>query len=295
MPSNSSTPVLPIVGLLIAATFWGVVWYPLRLLEQSGVHGLWSTLIIFGSAAIVGIIILYKYCAEIGREIPLFLIVAVGSAWANVAFVLAVLDGNIVRVMLLFYLSPIWATILSWWFLKERLSVRAWLTLCVAMIGAIVMLWDSEIGFPWPKDHADWLGLTSGLGFATANVAIRKLEHQSIEAKIIANWWGVAVLSGLGVVVLDLPAPDISIVFYTSMALIGMIVVTIMTASVSYGVSHMPVHRSAVILLFELVVGAVSSQWLTNEIITTIEWIGGLLIVVAAYLSAREPDTSISN
>jgi len=49
----------------------------------------------------------------------------------------------------------------------------------------------------------------------------------------------------------------------------------------------MPIHRSAVILLFELVAGAVSSQWLTNEIVTTTEWFGGALIVLAAYLSVQ--------
>ncbi len=62
-----------------------------------------------------------------------------------------------------------------------------------------------------------------------------------------------------------------------------------MTVTVLYGVSHMPVHRSAVILLFELVIGAVSALLLTDEVVLMREWLGGALIVAAAYMAARIP------
>jgi len=61
----------------------------------------------------------------------------------------------------------------------------------------------------------------------------------------------------------------------------------VMTLTVQYGVTRMPVHRSAVILLFELVVGAVSSQLLTEETVLPREWLGGGMIVTAAWLAAR--------
>jgi drug/metabolite transporter (DMT)-like permease len=60
-----------------------------------------------------------------------------------------------------------------------------------------------------------------------------------------------------------------------------------MTLSVFYGVTRMPVPRSAVILLFELVAGALSSLWLTDEVVLLQEWLGGLMIVTAAWLAAR--------
>ena len=63
--------------------------------------------------------------------------------------------------------------------------------------------------------------------------------------------------------------------------------ILVMTVLVQYGVTHMPVHRSAVIALVELVAGAVSQQLLTNEVVTAREWVGGVLIVVGAYLASR--------
>jgi drug/metabolite transporter (DMT)-like permease len=60
-----------------------------------------------------------------------------------------------------------------------------------------------------------------------------------------------------------------------------------MTLSLQYGVARMPLHRSAVIVLFELVVGAVSSLLLTDETISPREWLGGGMIVAAAWLAAH--------
>ncbi len=83
----------------------------------------------------------------------------------------------------------------------------------------------------------------------------------------------------------DLPAVPLDVIGYAW--LVGAIVMVIMTFSVVYGVTHMPVHRSSVILLFELVAGAISSQLLTDEVITLHEWIGGAMVVTAAWLAAR--------
>jgi len=72
-----------------------------------------------------------------------------------------------------------------------------------------------------------------------------------------------------------------------SAALLGGVGVILAGLTVVYGVSHMPVHRSAIIMLFELVAGAVSSLLLTDEVVTMMEWLGGGLIVLGAYFAAR--------
>ena len=63
-----------------------------------------------------------------------------------------------------------------------------------------------------------------------------------------------------------------------------------MTLSVQYGVTHLPVHRSAILLLFELVAGALSSWWLAGEMLRPSEWVGGSLIVLSALMAAYRPD-----
>ena len=85
-----------------------------------------------------------------------------------------------------------------------------------------------------------------------------------------------------------LPVPEtVPVQVFGWALLLGAVGTTIMTFAVQYGVSHMPVHRSAVILLFELVAGAVSSQLLSDEMMSLREWLGGALIIAAAYWSSQ--------
>ncbi|RMD78177.1 MAG: hypothetical protein D6809_06375, partial [Gammaproteobacteria bacterium] len=54
-----------------------------------------------------------------------------------------------------------------------------------------------------------------------------------------------------------------------------------------YGVRRMPVHRSAVILLFEVLAGAVSAHLLAGEPLGARVLGGGALILAAAWLASR--------
>ncbi|MCW9032361.1 MAG: DMT family transporter, partial [Gammaproteobacteria bacterium] len=193
--------------------------------------------------------------------------------------------GNVVRVILLFYLSPLWATLLGVFFLGEKLSRRAVAILGVAMLGAVIMLWHESFGFPAPRDISDWLALSAGIAFAITNVLIHKLEHASVMVKTSTGWLGVLFIAFLLIIFMQQPLAVSSEVI-TGALLLGIVAMTLMNTAVVYGVSNMPVHRSAVILLFEIVAGAVSSLLLTNEVIELREWIGGLLVILAAYLTA---------
>ncbi|MCW8900995.1 MAG: DMT family transporter [Gammaproteobacteria bacterium] len=278
-------PMLAVVGLLFAATMWGFIWYPLRLLEDNGLHGLWATALMYCGTLVVAIPVLWKGWREWRTHPYLFFFMALATGWTNIAFILAVLDGNVVRVILLFYLSPLWATLLGVIFLGEKLSRRAVAILGVAMLGAVIMLWHESFGFPAPRDISDWLALSAGIAFAITNVLIHKLEHASVMVKTSTGWLGVLFIAFLLIIFMQQPLAVSSEVI-TGALLLGIVAMTLMNTAVVYGVSNMPVHRSAVILLFEIVAGAVSSLLLTNEVIELREWIGGLLVILAAYLTA---------
>ena len=266
---------------------WGVVWYPMRLLEQAGISGLWLTLLIYLAALVASLPYIYRYFKEVISDPAVLLPLAIAAGWTNIAFVLAILDGNIMRVLLLFYLSPLWAVLLGYVILTERPSALAWITLLVAMVGAMFMLWNPELGIPWPHDIADWLAITSGMAFAISNVLVRKAQQVSLAAKVGVSWAGVIGLVLLLIIFTGQSMPVVSYKILLGGIALGVGGILAMTAFVQYGVTHMPVHRSAVILLFELVVGAISQHLLTAETLSALEWSGGILIVAAAYISAR--------
>lgn len=278
---------LPIMALLFSSAMWGLSWYPLRYLENSGIHGLWVSLLIYAGTLVVALPWIIKHRYEFKQHAKPLIIIAIAVGWLNISFILAVIEGQIVRVTLLFFLSPVWAAFLSWLVLKEDLRGREWKMIAIAIIGAMIMLWSPEVGLPIPQNKADWLALSSGICFAFANMMIRKTEKASIVVKTISGWIGVVVVSGFLVLLTMTPPGDLNVFNVTMALLCGLFGMTLMTVAVVYGVSNMPLHRSSVILLFEIVVGAASAVWLANESIIPQEWIGGSLVILAAYISAR--------
>jgi len=287
MATKPEHPVLPIFSLLLAATFWGVLWYPLRLLEQHGLQGLWATLVSYGAALVVGVPALVARRRALRAHALRLVALALAAGWCNVAFILSVIEGNVVRVMLLFYLSPVWTVLLGRILLGERLSPRGRWVFVLALIGAATMLWDPSVGLPLPRNGAEWLALSAGVGFAANNVVARSLTGASILDKTLVTWLGVVLVAVLGLTASGGGWPQAGPIAWGGAVLLGWLGVGTITVALLYGVSHMPVHRSAIILLFELVAGAVSSQLLTTELVTVREWLGGGLIVAAAVVAAR--------
>lgn len=285
--THRNTTLLPILSLLLAACMWGTVWYPLRLLEGGGLHGLWSILVAYCTAMLLGLVLLWGRGDELRRDPRALVVMALANGWCNVAFVLAVIEGPVMRVLLLFYLSPLWSVILARLILGERLSREARLVFAMALAGALIMLWNPALGLPWPQGAGDWLAVSAGFGFALSNVMIRRMQSVSIWTRTSVSWIGVLVIA-LFMLVLTGPAvPAVAGGVWLGAVGLGIFGIIIMTVTVQYGVSHLPIHRSAVILLFELVAGAVSSYLLAQELVKPQEWVGGALIVAAAYVSAH--------
>lgn len=297
MPSNTAPSFTSahraIIGLFVAATLWGIFWYPLRLLAEHGLTGLWATFLIYISALLVGLPVLWRRRAMLAQYPWLMLGIALANGWCNIAFILALLEGTVVRVLLLFYLSPLWTVMLGAVLLKERPSRFEMGALGLAMLGAFITLWEPALGLPWPQGKADWLAISSGMAFALSNVLVRKAQHVPVSMKTAITWLGVVALSGAGIVIHGLPVPTVGAGMGVAVFALGALGIVVMTWAVQYGVTNMPVHRSAVILLFEVVAGAISAQLLTHEVVLPREWIGGTLILLAGWFAAaRDEDKS---
>ncbi len=286
------TPLFPnnqlaVIALLYSASLWGILWYPLRLLDDAGLSGVWSSLVMYLAAAVLVLPFVYQYRQAIKPNWKPLSILGVAAGITNVVFVVALIEGEVMRVMLLFYLSPLWTVLLGQWYLGEKLSRAAWLMFAIAMFGAVVMLWDSESGKPWPQAHADWLALIAGVGFSVNNVLARKLATVPMALRIGVVWWGVVLVALVALVWQQVNIPFVSTGTWLGAVLLGLIGIVTMTVAVMYGLARMPVYRSSVIMLFELIVAAIAAWWLTNEVMTGREWFGGILILLAAYGVAR--------
>jgi len=272
--------------LFFSATMWGLIWYPLRLLDGAGMSAVWVLFVMYLSVLVVSLPFLLKqrFFQHITGEL---VGLALAAGITSVCFLMALIEGEVMRVMLLLYLSPIWSILLGRWWLGETLSPMAIAMFCLALMGSIIMLWNPEIGLPWPDGWGDWLALLGSVAFSFNNVLSRKLGNVSMSLKVGATWWGVFLVSGVVLLAQQSPVPVVDMsawLIAIAMGVFGMIAVNISTL---YGLAKMPVYRSAVIMLFELVVGALSAWWLSSEVISLSEWVGGVLIILAGYGVAK--------
>lgn len=274
---------LAVLCLLFSASMWGIIWYPLRLLDQAGMSGLWSSLVMYLAAGVLVLPVLFKQAAEILEHKKALFSLAIAAGVTNVAFVIALIEGEVMRVMLLFYLSPIWTVLLGRWWLGETLSARAVVYFSIAMLGSLIMLWNPEMARPWPRGQADWLALIAGIAFSINNVLARQLSAVPIKIKTTVVWWGVVLVSLLAILFQQPTTPEVAVTVWASAWALGWLGIVAMTVAVLYGVAKMPVYRSSVIMLFELLVAAIAAWLLTDEMMSRQEWLGGVLILIAAY------------
>lgn len=297
---NSNNNGLAIFGLLFGAFCWGIIWYPYRLMADAGVSGVASSFYTYCIAALLAAAYFSKYLLGHWRELfnqpQNVLWIGLVAGWTNLSYVLAVIDGEVMRVMLLFYLSPLWTLLLARFWLKEPITKIGFISIAIALVGAYIMLAGPfsavESRLPIPRNSAEWLALSAGIGFSLTNVITRKSSQLNLLQKSFAVWVGVIVVAALCAPFLvnyygqNFVAPSFfSLDNWLIMIVIALLLIAA-TMLVQYGVTQLTAIRASVLFLFELVVAAIASYYLAHEAMTLNEWLGGLLIIAAALTAA---------
>lgn len=285
-----------VAALVASAALWGISWYPFRLLAAEGMSGLWAIGVTELMATLFCFVLFGRRMAGMRDGAAALLLIGLAGGVTNTAFVLGTLHGEVLRVTLLLYLSPLWTLFLARWLLHERIDAAGVGVVVLALAGAAVMLGPSALSEAdlAGTGTADALGLGAGLSYAIYNVASRRATAVPVPHKAFAGALGSALAAALVVPFVGIPAWP-AVVSGSSWAIIvgtGWLLVLVVVL-MQYGLTRLPATRANVILASELVFAAASAWWLANETPGPAEFIGGALIVSAGLLSARiaQPDS----
>ncbi|MDI1240199.1 MAG: DMT family transporter [Polaromonas sp.] len=287
---NRRGTVLAAFALVFNAFVWGVSWWPFRELQSQGLHPLWSTaLIYFFSLACI-----WAWRPGGWRSFaqhPQLWWLAVAAGLTNVGFNWAVTVGDVVRVVLLFYLMPAWSVLLAWGLLGERPTRASLLRLVLAMAGVLIVL--KSPGSPWPVPYsaADWLALMGGFSFAATNVLLRKLAYTPGEARMMAMFGGGGLMATatalLGLAWHIVPAPLWS-TSWAGVALGLALAFLLSNMALQYGAARLAASTTALVMLTEILFASLSAAALGAAEFSPRTLLGGSLIVLAALLAARK-------
>ena len=282
----------PALALVLNALVWGTSWWPFRQLhEHAGLHPLWTTVGVYLMAVVAIGARRPSAWAELARHPALWLIV-LASGTTNATFNWGVTVGDVVRVVLLFYLMPLWAVLLARVLLKEPLTTNAALRVLMALAGAVIVLWPQEGASLWPLQVTDLLGVIGGFSFALNNVMLKRESRRSESARALAMFLGGALVSTLLALALGparVPTPTgLSAGWLLFAAALGGFFL-LSNLALQYGAARLPANATAVIMLTEVVFASASALALGAGALTPALALGGSLIVGAALLAAWRP------
>jgi drug/metabolite transporter (DMT)-like permease len=298
MPGKLPHTVWAVAGLLLNALVWGLSWWPFKQLEATGLHPLWATAIVYGlSCAAIALWAGHRRLAQgAWREHPGLWWLLVASGMTNVGFNWAVTVGDVVRVVLLFYLMPAWSVLLAWWLLGQRPSPGALLRLLLALAGLAIVLRRPDSPWPVPESLADVLALLGGFSFALTNILLLKFKDTPESARMLAMFGGGALMASLTAVLCSTSALVALPVLWTSAWLVPVLVLTLGflggNLALQYGAARLPAHTTALVMLSEVVFASLSSVILGASTWDHRTLLGGALILLAALLSVVMSDRS---
>jgi drug/metabolite transporter (DMT)-like permease len=277
---------LAVGALLLAGLLWGLTWIPFKYFGTLGLTGITLTLLSYG---LIGLAALPWLVSRRRTWLPqrrAIAMIALAGGGANVCFVSALMQGEVVRVMLLFYIAPVWGVLGGRIVFGEPLTALRLAGVAAAVGGAFLLLGGPAL-LDTPPGIVDALALGSGLLYASQNIATRLADRAPLDVKTLVVFVGCGLLSGTLVLATGASLPSLSPMLLGQLGAFAGVWMMAAMAFTAYGVTHLEAGRSAILLVFELVVAVVSSMWIAGDRLNDIEWIGAALIVGAALLEVR--------
>ncbi|MDX1609184.1 MAG: DMT family transporter [Halofilum sp. (in: g-proteobacteria)] len=281
----------PFAGTAVVAVgaLWGIYWMPLRRLEAALPAGPWLTL-----AALLVACLLLAPAAWRGRA---RLRAARNRALASVAlggasFALysnGLLYGHVAVVILLFYLTPIWSTLIARFWLGWAVSWWRYAAIACGLVGIALVLAGTHGGVPLPHGLGDWLGLASGLLWAIASTGIHvhsRTRPAETNFMFCAGGAAMALLLALSLGTGGLPpiAPGAWLPAAGWTLLIGGFWWALSLTAFMWATQALEPARVGILLMSEVLVGAVSAALFADEPFGAALAVGAVLVIAAGVL-----------
>ena len=284
----------PEIAIVASGALWGLYWIPVRHLESRGVDGVWTTLGLFATGLALLAPVLLRHPPARAAFAPRMLATGLLTGGSFVLYSISIVLTDVVTAILLFYLSPVWATVLGRLLLAERFTGARLVALALGLGGLWVVL-GGESGVPLPRNPGDWCALAAGITWAFGSLRVHQDTAVSAVAHVTSLFIGGAVVIAAVALapIADAPAPPVTV---GAAAIVSIVAVLSMVSAwgILWGVRLVSPGRAGLLLMTEVVTGLASAAALAGEPFGVVQVAGSGLIVAAALVEvlparARRP------
>jgi len=293
------TDLLPSLAVAVSGVLWGLFWMPFRALGEAGFTGGWGSLAFYiGSTAVLvpWALVRRRQLRAAGSGL-LFTGAVSGAAFSLYATALLLTD--VVHVLLLFYLTPVWGTLLGRLLLGERLTRYRGAALVLGLAGLVVILGIDE-RLPLPRNAGDWMALLAGIAWACGSLLIYVKPHiGTYETTFSFFAGGTLVTAAVALLPLQaneaIPAMGMLVEAWPWLLLLVAVFGVPPVLITLWGAARLTPGRVGLLLLGEVAVGIVSAALWSGEPFGVRESLGAVLIVGAAVVELMQRQAAVSS
>jgi|GEM_PF-30023 len=272
------------ISVAAGAALWGLFWIPLRALDAAGIDGVWATFVFYAVPALLLVPLGLAHLSRLRAGGWRLFATASLAAVSMVLYTEALLFTEVVRAILLYYLTPVWSTLLARIALGEAITRTRLLGIALGLAGLWVILAD-EVGVPLPRNPGDWMALASGVVWAFA--AVRLKGERAGAAEIVFLYFALGAVLALATTALaDGRAgapPTLAAVLATLPWLVPALLLVVLPSAflILWGVRRLSPGLVGLLFMTEITVGAVSAALLSGEPFGAAELAGCILVSTA--------------
>ena len=280
-----SSDLTPAFAVAVAASAWGIYWIPQRALEDAGLTGGWATLGQFlVPLALMAPVALVR--SRRGQATGLNLVlIGLLTGGAITCYANAFLLTDVVHALVLFYITPVWGTLLEIVVLRQMPARLRWLSLALGLAGVWVVF-GTDGGLPLPRNVGDWLALAGGVMIACGTVRLNIVRPTGMFPQLFAYFlYGSAVAAVSAYLLADHlgPTPNgptlVSLLPW--LVLLTVVFLIPSNAVLLWGAVRISPGMFGILILGEIVVGMVSAALWSGESFGWHEAVGGAMILAA--------------
>ncbi len=276
--------LLPSAMIVLAGTLWGLLWLPLRAFADLGVDGAWPGAMIYGMASVVLLPLALWHWRGFRTHWRPLLISGLFTGTAFATYATSLLLTDVVRTILLFYLTPVWSTLMGIALLGERLTLPRAASLLLGIVGMLVVL-GLGTEFPWPRNLGDWMALFSGVVWAYGSLKLYQMGPVATIEQILSFLFSALIVTLIALSVDgDLlgvtPSHEVAMQA-VPLALLSVVYIVPMLFLTVWPASQLSPGRIGILLMSEVVVGVTSAALFAGEVFGLREFLGSILIILA--------------
>lgn len=273
--------LFPTIVLFFSSILWGLSWLPLKALANLGLDSLVIISLAYSTLFIVTFPLLLKGFRFYKPHALALVGIFFAGGLANVCFNYALIQGEVLRVMALFYLLPVWGFLGGRFILKEPTSVWRWIGVVLAVVGAGILLQIHKI---WQQaiSWIDLIAISSGLFFAATILLFRGVERVPLVIKLNTLFLGTCIISTFTLLIVFSQETVLSFSpNYFWIFLFALAWLLWANLGTQWACTKLPAGRTSIIMVMELVAASISAVIIGGEDLSIPLILGGTLIFTA--------------